>query len=38
MDGPRNCHSKWSRSDKDKYDIAYEQNLEKSIQMNLLVK
>ena len=27
MDGPRDCHTKWSKSDTDKYDIAYMWNL-----------
>ena len=26
---PRDCHTKWSKAEKDKYDIAYMQNLKK---------
>ena len=29
MNGPRDDQTKWSKSDKDKYDIAYTQNLKK---------
>ena len=38
MDGPRDYHTKWSMSDKDKYDIAYMRNLKKTVQMNLFTK
>ena len=34
MDGPRDYHTKWSKSDKDKYDIISL----KMIQINLLAK
>ena len=27
MDGPRDYHTKWSKPDKDKYDITYMWNL-----------
>ena len=37
--GPRDYHTKWSKSDKDKYDITYMQNLIfKMKQMNLFTK
>ena len=26
MDGPKDCNTKWSKSEKDKYDIAYMWN------------
>ena len=29
MDGPRDYHIEWSKSDKDKYDITYMWNLKK---------
>ena len=29
MDGPRDCLTDWSKSEKDKYDIAYIWNLKK---------
>ena len=32
MDGPRDCHTEWSKSDREReiwYDIAYMQNLKK---------
>ena len=29
MDGPRDCHTESSKSDKDKYDSAYMYNLKK---------
>ena len=38
MDRPRDCHTKWSKSDGERqisYHIAYMQNLKKMIQMNL---
>ena len=34
---PGDYHTKWSKLDKDKYDIAYMQN-KKVIQMNLFTK
>ena len=33
MDGPRDCHTEWSKSDREgqvSYDIAYMQNLKKN--------
>ena len=39
MDGPRDCHIEWSKSEEEiLYDIAYMQNLKKMIQMNLFTK
>ena len=40
MDGPGDGHTKWNKSDKDKYDIVDMQNLKKKkmIQMNLFTK
>ena len=40
MAGPRDCHTEWSKSekDKDKYDIVYMWNLKKMVQMNLFTK
>ena len=38
MDGPRDHHTKQSKSDKDKYDNTYMWNLKKIIQMNLYTK
>ena len=42
MDGPRDCHTEWSKSDTEKqisYDIAYMWNLiKKGEQMNLFTK
>ena len=41
MDGPRNYHTKWSKSDRERqisYDITYMGNLKKMIQMNLFTK
>ena len=41
MDGPRDCHTKWSKSDTERrisYDIAYMWNLKKWVQMNLFTK
>ena len=34
MDGPRDCHTKWSKSDRERqisYDIAYMWNLKKKV-------
>ena len=39
MDGPRDCHTEWSNSDREgeiSYAIPYLQNLKRMIQMNLL--
>ena len=41
LDGPRDYHTKWSKSDRERqisYDIAYMWNLKKMIQMNLFTK
>ena len=41
MDGPRDCHTEWNKSDRERqiaYDIAYMRNLKKMIQMNLFTK
>ena len=41
MDGPRDYHTKWSKSDRERqisYDITYMWNLKKMIQMNLFTK
>ena len=41
MDGPRECHTEYSKSDREgeiPYDIPYMQNLEDVIQMNLFTK
>ena len=41
MDGPRDCHSEWSKSDTERQiscDIAYMWNLKKRVQMNLYTK
>ena len=35
MGGPRDYHTGWSKSDKDKYDIAYMWNLKTKSQLNL---
>lgn len=35
MGGPRDYHIEWSKSDKDKYDIAYMWNLKIKSQLNL---
>ena len=38
-DGPRDYHTKWSKSEKDKHhDITYMWNLIKMMQMNLFTK
>ena len=39
MDEPRDCHTKWSKWDRERqilYDIAYMWNLKKRVQMNYL--
>ena len=41
MDGPRDCHTEWSKSDRERqisYDITYMWNLKKMVQMNLVIK
>ena len=41
MDGPRDYHTKWSKSDRERqilYDITYMWNLKKLIQMNLYLQ
>ena len=41
MDGPGDCHTEWSKSDRERqvsYDIAYMWNLKKMIQMNIFTK
>ena len=41
MDGPRDCHTEWSKSDTEgqiPYDIAYMWILKQIIQKNLFVK
>ena len=41
MDGPKDCHTEWGKSDRGReilYDIAYMWNLKKMIQMKLLTK
>ena len=41
MDKPRDYHTKWGKSDKERqisYDIAYMWNLKKKLQMNLFTK
>ena len=40
MDGPRDCHTEWSKSDAERqvYDITYLWNLRKRIQMNLFTE
>ena len=39
MDGPRDCHIKWNKTEKDTYyDITDMWNLKKMIQMNLFIK
>ena len=41
MDGPRDCHTEWSKSDRERqisYDITYMWNLKKIIQMNFHTK
>ena len=39
MDGPRDCHTEWSKSEREReilYDIPYMWNLKEMIQMNFL--
>ena len=39
MDGPRDCHTEWSKSDRDRqisYDIAYMWNLKKGYKWTYL--
>jgi len=40
MDGPRECHTEWSKSEKEKYHMPslYVELKKKKIQMNLLTK
>ena len=40
MDGPRDYHTKWSKSDKERQIsyITYTRNLKKMVQMNLFTK
>ena len=41
MDGPRDSHTEWSKSDREiqiSYDMAYMWNLKNMIQMNLFIK
>ena len=41
VDGPRDYHTKWSKSDRERqisYDITYMWNLIKMIQMNFFTK
>ena len=41
MDGPRDSHTEWSESDRERqisYDIAYMWKLKKRLQMNLPTK
>ena len=40
MDGPRDCHTEWSKSERERQIlyIAYMQNIKKMIQMNLFTK
>ena len=40
MDGPRDCHTEWNKSDTERqvYDITYMWNLRKRIQMNLFTE
>ena len=38
MDGPTACHTKWSKSEKDKYDITYRWDLKKIIHINIFTK
>ena len=41
MDGPRDCHTEWSKSHRERQtlcDIAFMGNLKKMIQMNLFTK
>ena len=41
IDRPRDCHAEWSKSDRERqmsYNIAYNWNLKKRVQMNLFIK
>ena len=38
MDGPRDYHTEWSKSEEDKYDLTYMWNLKKRVQINLFTK
>ena len=41
MDGPRDCHTKWSKSDRERemsYDIPYVGNLKKNDTSELIYK
>ena len=40
VDRPRDCHTEWSKSERERqiYDITYMWNLKKLIQMNLFTK
>ena len=38
MDGPRDYHTKSSKLDRDKYDVAYMWNLKKKKETNLFTK
>ena len=38
MDGSRDYNFKWSKSEKDKYDITHMCNLKKIIEKNLYIK
>ena len=38
MDEPRDCHIKWSKSDRDRYDITSLWNLKKMVQIDLFTK
>ena len=41
MDGPRDRHTEWTRSDRERqisYNIAYMLNLKQGVQMNLPTK
>ena len=38
MDGPRDCHNEWSKSEKEKYDIAYMKNLKRNDTNELIYK
>ena len=40
MDGPRDCHTEWSQTEKDKYmtSCLYVESKKKMVQMNLFTK